>query len=67
MRFVSANISGFSSFGNAREIVKMMKEAGFTAYDASMGTNGVLDWMLYADDWQEKAWEFRKYTDELGI
>jgi sugar phosphate isomerase/epimerase len=67
MRFVSANISGFSKYGNAREIVKMMKEAGFTAYDASMGTNGVLDWMLYADDWQEKAQEFRKYADELGI
>ena len=67
MRYISANIQGFSKYGNAREIVKMMQQAGFTAYDASMVTNGVLDWLLYADDWQEKAREFRKYADGLGI
>ena len=67
MRYVSANISGFAKFGSAREIVQMMKEAGFTAYDASMGTNGVLDWMLYAEDWQEKAREFRAFADKIGL
>ena len=67
MQYISADIGGFSKYGNAREIVKMMKEAGFTAYDASMVNGGLLDWMLYADDWQEKAKEFRAYADELGI
>ena len=67
MRYISADIGGFSKYGNASEIVKMMKEAGFTAYDASMVNGGLLDWMLYADDWQEKAKEFRAYADELGI
>ena len=67
MRYISADIQGFSKFGNAHEIVKMMKEAGFTAYDASMFTNGVLDWLLYAEDWKEKAQAFRDYADGLGI
>ena len=28
MRYISADIGGFSKYGNASEIVKMMKEAG---------------------------------------
>lgn len=67
MRYISVDIQSFRQYGNAREIIKMLKDAGFTAYDASMFTNGVLDWMLYTDDWKEKAKEFRTYADSLGI
>lgn len=66
-RYISVNIDCFIDYGNAKEVVKMLKEAGFTAYDASMMTNGSMDWILYADDWQEKAKEFRAYADGLGI
>ncbi|MBQ8295602.1 MAG: hypothetical protein IJX87_04115 [Clostridia bacterium] len=44
----------------------MLKEAGFTAYDASMFTNGVLDWMLFDEHWEEKSKEFRAYADGLA-
>ena len=67
MRYISTEIESFKQYGNAKEIVKMLKEAGFTAYDASMFIGGVLDDVLYADNWQEKAKEFRAYADSLGI
>ena len=67
MRYVSTEIQGFAQYGNAREVIKLLKEAGFTAYDASMFTNGVLDELLYAENWQEKAKQFRMYADGLGI
>lgn len=67
MRYVSTEIESFKKYGDAKAIVKMLKEVGFTAYDASMFTGGVLDDMLYADDWEERAKEFRAYADGLGI
>lgn len=67
MRYISTEIESFKQYGNAWEIVKMLKEVGFTAYDASMFTGGVFDEILYADNWEEKAREFRAYADNLGI
>ncbi|MBQ8291690.1 MAG: TIM barrel protein [Clostridia bacterium] len=67
MRYTSVDIESLKKYGNAEQIVKLVKEAGFTAYDASMFTNGVLDSVLYAEDWAEKAKAFRAYADRLGI
>ena len=67
MRYISTEIQSFKQYGNAWEIVKMLKEVGFTAYDASMFTDGVFDEILYAENWEEKAREFRAYADSLGI
>ena len=67
MRYISTEIQSFKQYGNVWEIVKMLKEVGFTAYDASMFTGGVFDEILYAENWEEKAREFRAYADGLGI
>ena len=67
MRYISTEIQSFKQYGSAWEIVKMLKEVGFTAYDASMFTGGVFDEILYAENWEEKAREFRAYADSLGI
>ena len=67
MRYISTEIQSFKQYGNVWEVVKLLKEAGFTAYDASMFTGGLFDEILYADDWQEKAKQFRAYADGLGI
>jgi sugar phosphate isomerase/epimerase len=67
MRYISSELQSFAAYGTAKEIVKLYKESGFTAYDASMFTGGVFDEILYADNWQEKAREFRAYADGLGI
>jgi sugar phosphate isomerase/epimerase len=66
-RCISIDCESFRQYGGAREIVKMLKDAGFDAYDASMFTNGVFDSILYAENWQEQAKEFRAYADRLGI
>ena len=67
MRYTSIDIESMHKYGTAEEIVKLVKESGFTAYDASMFTNGVLDGILYAENWEEKAQVFRAYADSLGI
>ena len=66
-RYVSADTQAFFKYGNARDIVRLLKDAGFTAYDAGLFTNGAFAWMLFAEDWQEQAQSFRAYTDELDI
>ena len=66
-RYISIDFGSFRKYGTPKEIVKMLKNAGFTAYDATMFTQGILDPMLFAEDWEKQAKEFRAYTDELGI
>lgn len=49
-----------------KKAIKMLKDAGFDAYDCSLGyamTHGEFS----GDDALEKAQEIRKYSDELGI
>ncbi len=67
MRYISADIGGFYGYGSAEEVVKMFKEEGFTAYDASMFTGEKFDEILYAENWEERAKAFRAYADGLGI
>lgn len=70
MRYISTNIGPFKRFGDEKIIVKVLKEAGFTAYDFSMFCN---EWrkpfndFLSADNYIEKAKELRAYADSIGI
>ena len=65
MRYISADIGGFKGYGDAREIVKMFKEEGFTAYDATM--DDFLQEVLFVENWEEEAKALRAYADSLGI
>jgi sugar phosphate isomerase/epimerase len=67
MRYISAETGSFRQYGTAQEVVKMFKEAGFTAYDATLCPNCGFDFIMDADDWQEKAKEFRAYADSIGM
>ena len=64
---ISTEISSYRKIGDNKNIVRMLKESGFTAYDFSMFKGGLADEILYADDYAQKAREFRKFADELGI
>ena len=70
MRYFSTNISPFGKVGDSKTIIKMLKEAGFPAYDFSMDTE---EWLkpyndfLSTDDYIEKAKDLRAYADSLGI
>ena len=69
--YISTEIDSFKKFGNIYEVVKLLKDVGFTAYDFSMFNKA---WMqlqtnefLAAEDYIEQAKSFRAYADGLGI
>lgn len=66
-RYISVDCGCFRKYGTIKEIIKLLKDSGFTAYDASMFTGGILDEMLYADNWEEQFKDLRSYADEIGI
>ena len=70
MRYISTNISPFEKVGTRKEVIKMLKEAGFTAYDFSMFCNQwgvVYNDFLSSDDYLEKAKDLRAYADSIGM
>ncbi len=66
-RYISIDCGCFRKYGNIKEIIKMLKEAGFTAYDASMFTGGILDDLIFSDNWIELVKDLRMYADSIDI
>ena len=66
-RHISIDCGCFRKYGNIKEIIKLLKEVGFTAYDASMFTGGILDELIFSENWKEEVKELRKYADSIGI
>ena len=66
---ISTQTSPFYSYGNNEEIIKLLKDSGFTAYDFSMYDfeKDEEHTFLKLDDYKERAAELRKYADSLGI
>ena len=65
---ISSEINSFRKSGTDKQIIKILKDAGFSAYDYSMLSFGeekkeILD----RDDYIEYAKELRAYSDEIGI
>lgn len=65
---ISTEINSFQKYGDNRAILRLLKEAGFTAYDFSMfyGSNAEKE-ILNCDDYIERATAFRAFADELGL
>ena len=66
-RYISIDSGCFRKYGSIKEIIKMLKEAGFDAYDATMFTGGLLDEIIFADNWIELVKDLRAYADSIGI
>ncbi len=65
---ISTEIGSFRKIVNDDfEIVKMLKQAGFTAYDFSMGNAEYAKGFLKDDSCFEHAKKLRAYADEIGI
>lgn len=58
----STEISSFRAFGSDKEVVKLLKGSGFTAYDFSM-----FGQETECEDYKERAKALRAYADEIGI
>ncbi len=67
--YISTEIHSFRAYGDDKKVIKMLKEAGFTAYDFSMFGDGWLkpNKFLAAHDYIEKAKELRVYADKIGL
>lgn len=62
---ISTEINPFQGYGDVKKVIKMLKDAGFTAYDYSMFSHAHAN--LVAEDYKERAKEIRAYADSIGI
>lgn len=68
-RLISTTTAGFAKFGCTEEIIKLLKESGFSAFDLSMtreGGEGAARF-VESDDYLENARKLRAYADGIGI
>lgn len=63
---ISTEIHSFKKYGNNKQILSLLKQSGFEAYDFSMNFS-TPDCFIFDDDYLEKAQELRKYADSIGI
>lgn len=63
--YISTEISCMKEYGSNFEIIKLLKDSGFDAYDFSMFTTP--NRMIYDEDYIEQAKDLRQYADEIGI
>lgn len=64
---ISTEIASFGAYGDNRAVLRLLKDAGFDAYDYSMFYHAHAFRLLSADDYAEQAKAFRAYADELGL
>lgn len=62
---VSTSTGPFVRFGDMKQIVKLLSENGFTAYDCHMFRENQP--AFFADDYLAWAKDLRAYADEIGI
>ena len=67
-RKISSTTQGFGAYGTLEEILALMKESGFTAYDCGM-FNGAEAWrrLIESDNYLENARALRAYADSIGL
>ncbi len=63
---ISTETGSFSKLGSIQAILRVIKDAGFTAYDYTMCSSISHD-VLYADNYLEKAKEVRDFADGIGL
>ena len=66
--YISTEINSFKALGSNEKVLRLLKEAGFDAYDYSMfyGSNAESE-VLDFDDYLDRAKAFRRVADEIGL
>ncbi|MGN1062690.1 MAG: sugar phosphate isomerase/epimerase family protein, partial [Candidatus Scatosoma sp.] len=67
-RKISSTTQGFRAYGTLEEILALMKESGFTAYDCGM-FNGEEAWrrLIESENYLENARALRAYADSINL
>lgn len=63
---ISTEIHSFKKYGTNEQVLSLLKEAGFEAYDFSMFFS-TPNCFIYDDDYLDKAKSLRAYADKIGI
>ena len=67
-RKISTQTGGFEKYGTLEEILKLLKDSGFTAYDCTMCDNGKeAERFIEDDNYIENARKFRAYADSIAL
>ena len=64
---ISTDIGAFMKYGSVKQVLELIKNAGFDAYDFSFFNNDAAKDYLYADNYLENARDLRKFADEIGL
>lgn len=64
---ISTEIGTFAPYGSTEDILRLVKNSGFTAYDFSLFTDGLKDRLIDRADYLEAARELRAFADSLGL
>jgi sugar phosphate isomerase/epimerase len=63
---ISTEIGSFKRYGDNFEILRLLKDSGFTAYDFSM-FRGTKERLIDSEDFKRRGEELRAYADKIGI
>lgn len=64
---ISTEIGSFLRYGNYKEILTLLKDSGFTAYDFSMEWEGLSSKLITSDDYKEQAQALRAFADLIEM
>lgn len=66
-RKISTTTEGFYSYGTLEEIVLLLKNSGFTAYDCSMVNGKGYNDLIASENYADRARALRVYSDEIDF
>lgn len=67
VRKISTTTEGFYSYGTIEEIVALLKESGFTAYDCSLVNGKGYERFIENDDYLSQAQALRSFADSISL
>lgn len=61
------NTLPLNKFGNIKEIIKLIHDAGFDAFDFTMYATSIMDCFVDKSDYVKRAEDLKLYADSIGI
>lgn len=66
-RKISTSTGGYGHYGNLKEVIALIKESGFTAFDCSLCRGDSYEALVESENYLEEARKVRRYVDSIGF
>lgn len=66
-RKISTSTGGYGHYGNLKEVIALIKESGFTAFDCSLCRGDAYEALIESENYLAEAREVRRYADSIGF